>query len=476
MPSAPIAIRLPRKAAPKSRADLDSPQGQASKGAKKAASTPPSRRTPPDLHPIRKPASLSPPQARAVAGARTKNVEARRPLPAGKHPKGSTRMLTPSKPHSMPKTKVAARVDHRRHVVAKKPAAEKPEPTPTPATAAAEVSQARAAGKPVRFACKRLLGKGAFASVWRGVDQRTGESVAVKIVKDPKHFKTAQYEYYMGSLLDHPNIVKPVQCLQSGTNGLVIVQEFVPGGELFDRVVLDYGVPEDDARFVLGELLDTLAYMRRQGVVHRDIKPENIVMDADGRPKLCDLGMAEFAGQVARRGPGTLPYMPPEVLAAKRSYAIDPSQDMWSLGIVLFVMVTGDFPWMKAKASDPEYAAWCNGDLEHCRPWKYFTPQLLRLFKMMFNPDPRLRCTPEEAQELLYEPWFIRRSTPRRVVKAGCNDERSPAEEASLSVCPMLGSMTSAEIDAVAEVAAEPVPMRQFVSTSVSSVDSQSSV
>jgi len=62
-----------------------------------------------------------------------------------------------------------------------------------------------------RFACKTLLGKGAFATVWRGVDQRTGDAVAVKIVKNPKHFKAAQYEYYMGTLLDHPGIVKPLQ-------------------------------------------------------------------------------------------------------------------------------------------------------------------------------------------------------------------------------------------------------------------------
>jgi len=215
--------------------------------------------------------------------------------------------------------------------------------------------------------------------------------------------------------------------------------------------------------------------MASQGVVHRDIKPENIVLDAGGRPKLCDFGMAEFAGQVVRRGPGTLPYMSPEVLMAKRSYAIRPAHDMWSLGVVLFIMVTGDFPWMKAKPSDPEYAAWCSGDLEKCRPWKYFTPQLLALFKRMFHPDPAARCTPQEAREYLCVPWLVRRSSaPRHQPPPTSAAATSPAQEASLCpASPGLGSMSSAD-DTAADM--HPVPLRVVASTSVSSVDSQASV
>ena len=111
---------------------------------------------------------------------------------------------------------------------------------------------------------------------------------------------------------------------------------------------------------------------------------------------------------------GTLPYMPPEALACQRSYVVRPAHDVWSLGIVLFVLVTGDFPWLKAKPSDEEYSAWVSGELTSCRPWTNFAPALLRLFQGLLHPDPLERMTPQDARRELNQPWFLHRRAHSR--------------------------------------------------------------
>lgn len=289
-----------------------------------------------------------------------------------------------------------------------------PSPSATATTASASSSRpssaaARAHGS--RFTTKKLLGKGAFADVWLAIDSATHEEVAIKAVHSRRHFKAAQYEYYIASMLDHPNIVKTTNCLTS-EDQLLVVQEYAPGGELFDRITKDYGMEEEDIRQIFSNLLDALEYMHAEGVVHRDIKPENVVLGKDMRAMLCDFGMAEFSGQTVAHGPGTLPYMPPETLSSKKTYVVHPSQDMWSLGVVLYILLVGDFPWMKARVSDPEYAVYHTGDRSR-GPWAHFTPELRELLSRLMAIDPARRCTPAEAREYLHDPWFVSRPPPK---------------------------------------------------------------
>lgn len=137
--------------------------------------------------------------------------------------------------------------------------------------------------------------------------------------------------------------------------------------------------------------------MHAEGIVHRDLKPENILVDESGQTKLCDFGMADFAGtvcyltqivredriiislglsQVSYRRSGTVPYMSPEVSRARRGFRVEKSQDIWSLGVIIYILLVGDFPWLEATPEDEEYLAFRRRDYTMF-PWNTFTSDLI---------------------------------------------------------------------------------------------------
>lgn len=238
-------------------------------------------------------------------------------------------------------------------------------------------------------------------------------------------------------------------CSFKSDEQLLLVQEYAPGGELFDRITKDYGLEEEDIRRVFSDLLDALEYLHSENVVHRDVKPENVVLGKDGRAMLCDFGMAEFTGQTVQHGPGTLPYMPPETLAAKKTYVVDPTQDTWSLGIVLYILLTGDFPWMKARLSDPEFADYASGNLNR-GPWANFTPELKELLTRLLAINPAKRCALAEARAYLHKPWFLKRSSapkPASAVSGGAAKAKPDAAHVPLAVGSSSSASSSASFD-----------------------------
>lgn len=263
----------------------------------------------------------------------------------------------------------------------------------------------------MRLKLHRVMGKGAFADVWQASDTTTGKHVACKLFKKDYSKTAVRYEYCMGKTLDHPNIVRTKACMATKSK-LMIVQEFVSGGELFDRIENDYGMEEFEARAFMRDVVSALEYMHEMGVVHRDIKPENILVTEEGIGKLCDLGMAEYAGEVARRGSGTVPYMPPEVLKSLSSYTVAKSYDVWSTGVLLYILLVGDFPWLKATDDDEEFAAFMKGNRTEY-PWNSFSPELTELFEKMLHSDPAKRCSISEVKSYLDKPWFLSESTSK---------------------------------------------------------------
>lgn len=283
-------------------------------------------------------------------------------------------------------------------------------PPPSAATPAPSTTPAAAVTAP-RYELLRRLGQGAMATVWLARDRVEGTHVALKVVTKERHFAAAKSEYALGCALSHPHLVPSLRCLQT-PHTVVIVQEWANGGELFGHIVHGVGADEGVARGAMADVLDALEYLHANGITHRDVKPENIFLDSERGALLGDFGSAELSGTVARCGPGTLPYLPPEAADGKR-YVVDGSLDAWGFGICLFVLLAGDFPWLKPRCSDPDFAAFANGHRTHAA-WSTFSRPMCQLLNALLDLDPAKRPSPAEIWPFFRLPWFTPAITAER--------------------------------------------------------------
>lgn len=204
-----------------------------------------------------------------------------------------------------------------------------------------------------------------------------------------------------------------------------IAMELAEGGDLFDKIEADAGVSEDIAHVYFTQLVNGVAYMHSKGVGHRDIKPENILLSSDGDLKLADFGMAtlfEYGGKrkTAVTLCGSPPYVAPEVLSCSSQgstkgvgYAADYA-DIWSCGVVLFVLLAGNTPWSKPVEGVDEYGN-PNEFTEYVntkgRPedelWAALPVDVLSLLRGMMRVDVKTRFS---LQDVRRHPWFTRKN------------------------------------------------------------------
>jgi serine/threonine protein kinase len=209
----------------------------------------------------------------------------------------------------------------------------------------------RPGGQFAHYRIEELVARSGMASIYRATDMRNGRPVAIKIPHpdmeaDPVLFDRFTREIEIGERLDHPGVMK---VLDSGEPGEVyMVMEWVEGRLLRKLIAENRSLPMERASAITIAICDALDYIHRNGVVHRDLKPENIMIDAEDRIKLIDFGIAGKAGarrltfgklsQIA----GTPDYISPEQVKGKRG---DGRSDIYSLGVILYEMVTGETPF-----------------------------------------------------------------------------------------------------------------------------------
>jgi serine/threonine protein kinase len=207
-----------------------------------------------------------------------------------------------------------------------------------------------------RFKITALINKGGMASIYEAIDQSTGQVVAIKIPfmrfeSDPSFFFRFEREEEVGSSLNHPSILRiipiPRKCRP------YIVMERLEGELLSDLLRRKRPLPIPEAIQITLRIADALEYMHEKKVIHRDLKPNNIMMCSDGSIRVMDLGLAKSDDRRQITVPrlsgamGTPDFMAPEQVEGTSAGG---QTDLYSLGAMLYLMVTGRMPF---SGSDP---------------------------------------------------------------------------------------------------------------------------
>lgn len=207
-----------------------------------------------------------------------------------------------------------------------------------------------------RYQLLRLIGAGAFGEVYRAHDEELGRDVAIKVLrqtaKSTNSLEAIREEARTLARLDHPNIV-PIHDAGTTPDGrYYLVSRLIDGTDL--KALLKSTCPSQGATVeLIASIAEALHYAHQQGFVHRDVKPANILVEHSGRALLTDFGLA-LRTQEAGSGlttVGTLRYMSPE-LACNQAQRVDARSDVFSLGIVLYEMLTRRLPFTGQTADE----------------------------------------------------------------------------------------------------------------------------
>jgi serine/threonine-protein kinase Chk1 len=218
----------------------------------------------------------------------------------------------------------------------------------------------------------------------------------------------------------HPNII---EWFATGEDEVWrwIAMEFAEGGDLFDKIEADVGVQEDIAHLYFLQLIGGVSFMHSKGVAHRDLKPENILLSASGNLKIADFGMATlFEHKGARKQSTTMcgspPYIAPEVLQCARQdrKSADGSKysanlvDIWSCGVILFVLLVGNTPWDEPTAESWEFQEYVRTSGRSTDSlWGRLPADALSLLRGMMNIEATKRFSFAQIRQ---HPWYTRRN------------------------------------------------------------------
>lgn len=268
------------------------------------------------------------------------------------------------------------------------------------------------------------IGEGGFGDV-KLIKLKNGDSFAVKILPKKtlrQYGITTKNEVQLHGQLEHERVVKFIRHF-SMLDYEFICTEYVTGGDLFERIQSQDGLGESESLRIFRQLMEGVNYIHNEGIVHRDIKPENVLIDNADNIKITDFGLAEryrVRGQVRMLcyQCGTPGYAAPEVLSegtSERSASSWPEYhatpvDIWSCGIVLIMMISGDLPWETTTESCYEFTAFFRHDVPMQYPLTEIGPLPTVLLEGMLTLDPLQRST---AEDVLKSAWFKKRKSAR---------------------------------------------------------------
>jgi 5'-AMP-activated protein kinase, catalytic alpha subunit len=247
-----------------------------------------------------------------------------------------------------------------------------------------------------RYEIGKQLGQGTFAKVFYARNLTTGQGVAIKMIHKDKVMKVGlmeqiKREISIMRLVRHPNVLQLFEVMASKSK-IYFVLEYAKGGELFNKISKGGKLTEDAARKYFQQLIGAVDYCHGRGVYHRDLKPENLLLDENENLKVSDFGLSALAESKRQDGLlhttcGTPAYVAPEVLSRKGYDGTN--ADVWSCGVILFVLVAGYLPFhdtnlieMYRKISRAEF-----------RCPRGFSTELKDLLYKILDPDPSSRIS-----------------------------------------------------------------------------------
>lgn len=267
------------------------------------------------------------------------------------------------------------------------------------------------------------LGAGVHAVVRRGKNKQTNELVAVKCVeKANMRRRQLAREIEILTTITHPNVISLKDVFEDEQH-VYLVLELVQGGELFDKIVNDGAFSEKEAAKLIRKITEALQYLHTRKVCHRDLKPENLLLTSKGSDadvKIADFGLSKIMGEktMMKRSCGTWAYWAPEIL---RRQPYDYSVDLWSVGVILYIMLSGVHPFdPDGQSSDAQIVerilrADYKFDPEY---WSHVSAEAKDVVQSLIHMDPMQRLT---CVQLLQHPWV-----------AGINVSKSPMPSAAL--------------------------------------------
>ncbi|KAM8824139.1 serine/threonine-protein kinase SBK1-like [Synchiropus picturatus] len=263
----------------------------------------------------------------------------------------------------------------------------------------------------------RELGRGTYGKVDLVVHKIRGTQMALKFLrKKTTKLKSFLREYSMSLYLSPcPFIINMFGIAFETDDFYIFAQEFAPAGDLFDIIPPQVGLREAVAKRCVHQVAIALDYLHCKKLVHRDIKPENIlIFDKECRKvKLSDFGMTRRAGSPVKRVSGTIPYTAPELCDAsgQEGFCVDYSTDVWAFGVLLFCMLTGNFPWEKALPNDTFYEEFVRWQRRRTSTvpsqWRRFSDDALRMFRRLLSVEQERRCSVKEVFSYFSHGWML---------------------------------------------------------------------
>ncbi|CAM8910528.1 hypothetical protein QQ045_031460 [Rhodiola kirilowii] len=256
------------------------------------------------------------------------------------------------------------------------------------------------------FEVLRIVGQGAFGRVYQVRKKGTSDIYAMKVMRkdrimEKNHAGYMKAERDILTKIDHPFIVQLRYSFQTKYR-LYLVLDFVNGGHLFFQLYHHGLFREDLARIYAAEIVSAVSHLHANGIMHRDLKPENILLDADGHAMLTDFGLAKQFDENTRSNSmcGTTEYMAPEIVLGKGH---DNSADWWSVGILLFEMLTGKPPFLGNRNKIQQRIV-----KEKIKLPTFLTGDAHSLLKGLLNKDAskRLGSGPTGSNEIKSHKWF----------------------------------------------------------------------
>ena len=253
---------------------------------------------------------------------------------------------------------------------------------------------------------KNKLGSGKFGLVKLGIHKKTGQKVAIKIMKkstmDSSDLELVRTEIEILKICQHPNIIRLYNVFENA-DYLYIIMEYCYGGDLFSYLEnRHFRLSEKRASTIIHQMATAVYYMHSFGVVHRDLKPENVLMtstDEDSDIRILDFGLSKILGPYEKCDEpyGTLTYCAPEIIIDE-PYA--KPVDLWSLGVMTYLMVSGKLPFNSEDENEiARQVVYDEPNYTRNPVWKTISPECLDFIKRLLDKDQNKRMTIKEVLE-----------------------------------------------------------------------------